>query len=137
MGISRRMAGVCAALACTIGLAAIPAASARPGARGPRTAAAGTCRLGNGDGRVKHVIYLQFDNVHLRRDNPNVPSDLEQMPHLLNFLQGNGTVLNKQYTILISHTAGGYSARSPGCIPIGWGSPSRTPTTTTSRPPTR
>ena len=34
---------------------------------------------------VKHVIYLIFDNVHFLRDNPNVPSDLEQMPHLLEF----------------------------------------------------
>jgi len=41
------------------------------------------CNLGNG---IKHVVYIQFDNVHFRRDNPNVPSDLEQMPNLLNFL---------------------------------------------------
>ena len=40
---------------------------------------------------IKHVIYLQFDNTHLRRDRAGVPSDLEQMPHLLNFLRGNGT----------------------------------------------
>jgi hypothetical protein len=73
--------------------------------------------LGNGSGRIKHVIYLQFDNVHLRRDNPNVPSDLEQMPHLLNFLKGNGTVLNKQYTILISHTAGGILSSLTGLYP--------------------
>src|SRR6202008_2509335 len=46
-----------------------------------------------------------FDNVHLRRDNPNVPSDLEQMPHLLNFLQDNGTVSGNHFTPLISHTA--------------------------------
>jgi len=31
---------------------------------------------------------LQFDNVATSpRDNPNVPSDLEQMPHLLNFIE--------------------------------------------------
>ena len=36
---------------------------------------------------IKHVVHIQFDNVHLRRDNPNVPSDLEQMPNLLNFMQ--------------------------------------------------
>jgi hypothetical protein len=33
-----------------------------------------TCQLGNG---VEHVIYVEFDNVHFTRDNPNVPSDLE------------------------------------------------------------
>jgi hypothetical protein len=31
---------------------------------------------------IKHVIYIQFDNVH-SRDNPNVPSDLEQIPQLI------------------------------------------------------
>jgi hypothetical protein len=39
--------------------------------------AGATCHLGNG---VQHVVYVEFDNVHFTRDNPNVPSDLEQMP---------------------------------------------------------
>ncbi|HJQ44072.1 MAG TPA: hypothetical protein VJ831_13370 [Jatrophihabitantaceae bacterium] len=65
--------------------------------------AAGTsCDLGNG---VQHVISLVFDNVHFARDNPNVPSDLEQMPHLLNFLESNGTVFSNTHTPLIAHTA--------------------------------
>ena len=64
--------------------------------------AATNCRLGNG---IKHVVYLQFDNVHLRRDSPNVPSDLEQIPSLLNFLQDNGTLLTNHHTPLISHTS--------------------------------
>jgi type I phosphodiesterase/nucleotide pyrophosphatase len=68
-------------------------------------------------GPYRHVVYLQFDNVHLRRDNPNVSSDLEQMPHLLNFLKDNGTVLNKQYTVLISHTAGGITSSLTGLYP--------------------
>jgi hypothetical protein len=102
-----------------MGLASIPVASAKPGGRTGQTAdqRSGSCVLGNGSGRIRHVIYLQFDNVHLRRDNPNVPSDLEQMPHLLNFLKGNGTVLNKQYTILISHTAGGILSSLTGLYP--------------------
>ena len=66
---------------------------------------------------IAHVIYLQFDNVHLQRDIPGVPSDLEQMPHLLNFLKNNGTVLNKHYTILISHTAGGILSSLTGLYP--------------------
>ncbi|MBV9684591.1 MAG: alkaline phosphatase family protein [Solirubrobacterales bacterium] len=117
MGTIRRRAGICAAVACAIGVAAIPAASARPGARTARAGENAPCRLGNGAGSIKHVIYLQFDNVHLRRDNPNVPSDLEQMPHLLNFLEGNGTVLNKQYTVLISHTAAGIVSSLTGLYP--------------------
>src|SRR6185437_4852353 len=116
MGISRRMVGICVAVACTVGLAAIPVASAKSGTR-TQSHDTASCVLGNGSGRIKHVIYLQFDNVHLRRDNPNVPSDLEQMPHLLNFLKGNGTVLNKQYTILISHTAGGILSSLTGLYP--------------------
>ena len=68
-------------------------------------------------GQVKHVIYLQFDNTHYRRDNPNVASDLEQMPHLLNFLKGNGTLLTNDHTILISHTAGGILSSLTGLYP--------------------
>ena len=75
-------------------LASEPTAAAAP----PSSA----CQLGNG---VKHVVSLVFDNVHFFRDNPNVPSDLEQMPHLLNFLKSNGTVLSNVHTPLIAHTA--------------------------------
>ncbi len=63
------------------------------------------CDLPAMDGATKHVIYVQFDNLHFSRDNPNVPSDLEQMPHLLTFLKGNGTLLADHHTPLISHTA--------------------------------
>src|SRR5579885_1131201 len=61
-----------------------------------------TCKLGNG---IQHVIYVQCDNTHFTRDNPNVPSDLEQMPNLLNFIKNNGTLLSNDHTPLISHTA--------------------------------
>ena len=64
--------------------------------------AAAECSLANG---IEHIVYLQFDNVHLRRDIPNVPSDLEQMPNLLHFLQGEGTLFTNHHTPLISHTA--------------------------------
>ena len=60
------------------------------------------CHLGNG---IKHVIQIGFDNVHFFRDNPNVPSDLEQMPNLLNFFTGNGTFLSNSHTPLIAHTS--------------------------------
>jgi len=66
------------------------------------SAEAPQCALGNG---IKHVVHIQFDNVHLRRDNPNVPSDLELMPNLLNFLENNGSISGRHYTPLISHTA--------------------------------
>jgi len=60
---ARKMVGIFAAFtaACLIGAPRLEGASA-------------PCRLGNGAGDIKHVIYIQFDNVHLTRDNPNVPS---------------------------------------------------------------
>jgi arylsulfatase A-like enzyme len=67
--------------------------------------AAGACSLGTAAGPVQHVISIQFDNTHLSRDNPNVPSDLEQMPHLLSFLKDNGVVLTNHHTPLIAHTS--------------------------------
>jgi hypothetical protein len=60
-----------------------------------------SCKLGNG---IKHVVELTFDNVHFFRDNPNVPSDLELMPNLLNFFENNGTFLSNNHTPLIAHT---------------------------------
>jgi len=63
------------------------------------------CHLNSPRGNVQHVVELTFDNVHFTRDNPNVPSDLEQMPHLLNFLTHNGTLLANEHTPLIAHTA--------------------------------
>lgn len=75
-----------------------------PSAASPaKTAApASGCQLGKG---VSHVINIVFDNVHFARDNPNVPSDLEQMPHLLNFLEQSGTVFSNSHTPLTAHTA--------------------------------
>jgi len=71
-----------------------------------RSAFAGpSCNLDPAHGRIKHVIFVVFDNVHFTRDNPNVPSDVEQMPHLLNFLRQNGTFEANHHAVLISHTA--------------------------------
>lgn len=90
------MAGLAALLALALSFALLP------------TQAHGTsqkltpCTLSNG---IQHVIYIQFDNTHLTRDIPNVPSDLELMPNLLNFIENNGTMMTQQHTPLISHTA--------------------------------
>jgi len=72
------------------------------------------CKLDNG---IKHVIYLQFDNTHLFRDRQQFASDLEQMPHLQNFLKSNGTLSDNEHTILISHTAGGILSSLTGLYP--------------------
>lgn len=72
----------------------------------PPPAAATGCQLNSlHPGAIQHVIYVQFDNLHFTRDNPNVPSDLEQMPHLLAFITSNGALLTNHHTALIARTA--------------------------------
>jgi hypothetical protein len=83
-------------------LVAVQVAGASHGKKGPKAPMSSSCHLGNG---VEHVVSIVFDNVHFFRDNPNVPSDLEQMPHLLNFLEQNGTVFSNSHTPIIAHTA--------------------------------
>jgi hypothetical protein len=82
-----------------------------------------SCSLHSAKGDIHHVIYVQFDNTHFLRDNPNVPSDLEQMPHLLNFIKSNGTLLTNDHTALISHTATGILSSLTGVYPDRMGQP--------------
>src|SRR6202048_4823803 len=88
-----------------------------------RASTVGSCTLANTASSVKHVIYIQFDNVHFTRDNPNVPSDLEQMPALLNFIEGNGVILTNHHTPLISHTANDILTSLTGVYPDRHGVP--------------
>jgi hypothetical protein len=97
----------CAALLSGFALAAqtapgLAATRAQAPHAGFRAAASDGCHLGNG---VKQVVQITFDNVHFFRDNPNVLSDLELMPNLLHFIEGNGTLLSNNHTPLIAHTA--------------------------------
>ena len=94
-------AALLAGLAVTAASAPAHAAAAAPGGK-TAPPGASSCDLANG---VKHVVQLTFDNVHFFRDNPNVPSDLELMPNLLNFFEGNGAFLSNNHTPLIAHTA--------------------------------
>jgi predicted transcriptional regulator len=89
----------------------------------PRTLAASGCQLASAGDNIKHVIYIQFDNTHFLRDKSNVPSDLEQMPHLLNFIRGNGTLMTNDHTALISHTATGILTSLTGVYPDRMGQP--------------
>src|SRR5919197_4169675 len=107
------MAAVLAAAVCVAG--GVASASSRD-ENGPGSSST-ACRLGNDSGRIKHVVYLQFDNTHFNRDRQNVASDLEQMPHLLGFLRSHGTLFTNDHTILISHTAGGIVASLTGLYP--------------------
>jgi hypothetical protein len=85
----------------------------------PITGQTQNCILNSG--KIQHIIYVQFDNVHFTRDNPNVPSDLEQMPHLLNFITQNGTLLTNHHTPLISHTADDILTSLTGVYPSNHG----------------
>ena len=80
----------------------VASASATASGHGGHDGHGDTCHLGNG---IKHVIQIGFDNVHYFRDNPNVPSDLQLMPNLLNFFEHNGTFLSNSHTPLIAHTS--------------------------------
>ncbi len=106
-GFVRRFTGCALALGTAGIVALLPAA--------PASAAAG-CRIGPG-GSIKHVIIIQFDNVHLERDNPNVPSDIQQIPALEDFVTHNGTLLSNDHTVLISHTSNGIISTETGLYP--------------------
>ncbi|HYS34056.1 MAG TPA: hypothetical protein VEO01_00265, partial [Pseudonocardiaceae bacterium] len=97
----RKMAAAAALAVVAAALVGSPPANAVPA---PPAAAGSGCRLSPSGNGIQHVIYLQFDNVHFSRDNPNVPSDLEQMPHLLQFLTHNGVLDANHHTPLIAHT---------------------------------
>src|SRR6267378_2548092 len=92
-------------------------------ALGGTSLAQSSCGLNSSRGNIHHVIYVQFDNTHFRRDNPNVPSDLEQMPSLLNFIQDNGVLMSNDHTALISHTATGILTSLTGVYPDRMGQP--------------
>ncbi len=94
------LAGFIVAVVAAAAVTATVSASASTAAK--NTTAASSCQLGNG---VKHVVEILFDNTHYNRDNPNVLSDLEQMPALKNFITNNGTLLSNMHTPLIAHTA--------------------------------
>jgi hypothetical protein len=111
---------VCVVALATVLVGGLSLLSFRPAAV---VQAAGGCHLNSARGDIQHVIHIQFDNTHFRRDNPNVPSDLEQMPHLLNFITNNGVLLANDHTALISHTATGILSTLTGVYPDRMGQP--------------
>jgi hypothetical protein len=91
---------------------AAPASAAAKSASASSVTAssAGGCQLNSPRGKVQHVVTIIFDNTHFKRDplrdgTTPVPSDLEQMPHLLNFIKNNGVLLSNHHTPLIAHTS--------------------------------
>jgi hypothetical protein len=119
-GFGRRIGALLAASALAASAIAVAPLA---GARSTVVSADAGCDLNSAGDNIHHVIYIQFDNTHFRRDNPNVPSDLEQMPNLLNFIQSNGTLLTNDHTALISHTATGILTSLTGVYPDRMGQP--------------
>jgi hypothetical protein len=99
-----RKAAVAASMVAVVAAISVTAAlgASASSAVAKATPTASSCHLGNG---VKHVVEILFDNTHYNRDNPNVLSDLEQMPALKNFITDHGTLLSNMHTPLIAHTA--------------------------------
>jgi hypothetical protein len=121
--VNKRVILAATALAALATVVAVQGAGAMRDAKRAATAATSGCQLQSARGDIKHVIYIQFDNTHLLRDNANVPSDLEQMPHLLNFIRDNGTMMANDHTALISHTATGILTSLTGVYPDRMGQP--------------
>ncbi|TVZ06203.1 hypothetical protein EAS64_01815 [Trebonia kvetii] len=96
---------------------AAAAAAAAPSS--PSSSSPAACRMAGG--KIKHVIYIQFDNVHYTRDNPRVPSDLQQMPNLLTFITSSGALLSQEHTPLIAHTANDIVTSETGLYGSGTG----------------
>ena len=76
----------------------------------PALTSGGGCQLNSPRGKISQVVTIIFDNTHLKRDPARdgstlVPSDLEQMPHLLNFIKEEGALLSNHHTPLIAHTS--------------------------------
>src|SRR2546430_2733441 len=111
-----------------VAVAVLPAASLALGS-GPltaqawRTAEPSGCQLNSAGGAIKQFTQQLFDCVQFRRDNQNVPTDIEQMPNLYNFLVGNGTVLNNHHTPVISHTGTDILTTLTGVYPDRHGQP--------------
>jgi hypothetical protein len=98
----RRLSAAGASAALVGGLCAFGATQLAASASSTAAADQSSCQLGNG---IQHVVQIGFDNTHFFRDNPNVPSDLQMMPNLLNFIESNGTLLSNNHTPLVAHTA--------------------------------
>ncbi|MCA6120292.1 hypothetical protein J6500_00010 [Bradyrhizobium sp. WSM 1704] len=63
------------------------------------------CELRSRGGAIARVVQIQLDNVHLRRDSPDVPSDLELMPHLREFLMRDGIIGSNHQISPLAQTA--------------------------------
>jgi len=130
----RPVRGFLAAATLLAGMGVLPAlqplaSPVRAHAATVRAPGASACVLSPTNSAIKHVVFLEFDNTHFERDVArtssgvlkNVPSDLEQIPSLYNFMTGNGTLLTNHHTPLISHTSDDIITSETGVYPARHG----------------
>jgi len=63
------------------------------------------CSLSAPASKIRHLIHIQFENLHLQRDDPASASDLERMPHLLAFLKERGVLGANHHGVLSTQAA--------------------------------
>lgn len=95
----RNPAGLSAGLASLLRSGVIVASSLMIGCAVGLGQAHAACELHSPTRTITHVVQIQLDNVHLARDEPLVPSDLEQMPRLREFF-ADGTIGNNRPSAL-------------------------------------
>lgn len=101
----RTSAGLSAGLASLLRGGVIFASSAIVGCALGLGQALAACELHARMGTITRVVQIQLENVHLSRDEPLVPSDLEQMPRLREFFTSNGTIGSNRRAALPSQRA--------------------------------
>jgi len=74
-------------------------------------------------GAIQHIIYVQFDNTHFRRDNPNVPR-ISADASLAQLHYGNGVLMRTTTPCDLAYRDG-YLTSAHGVYRTEWGSPCR------------
>ena len=131
----RTLAGIAGLLTCLALAGAAPATAAGPVAsskpaqpNGHHGGGAAACRLGD-NGQVKHVIYIQFDNTHLRRDmRQRAVGPRSRCRTCSTSCRTTARCWSNDHTVLISHTAGGILSSLTGVYPTATARRSRTAT---------
>jgi len=81
------------------------------------------CSLSSPSSKIKRLIHIQFENLHLQRDDPAIPSDLERMPHLFSFLKEHGVLNANHHGVLSTQAATNMLSGISGLYPDRLGMP--------------
>jgi len=81
------------------------------------------CALNAPSSKIKRLVHIQFENLHLQRDDPAIPSDLERMPHLLAFMKEKGVLNANHHGVLSTQAATNMLSGISGLYPDRLGMP--------------